>query len=50
MWGLYRGKATRAFAETRVVDEAGIVGDTTPLEVAHAVVLVVEQFLRMLRW
>jgi len=49
MWGLNRGKATRAFAETRVVDEAGIVGDATPFEVACAAVLIVEQFLRMLR-
>jgi len=50
MWGLYRGKATRAFIETQVMDEAGIVGDTMPLEVTHAVVLIVEQFLCMLRW
>ncbi len=50
MWGFYRGKATRAFTEAGVVDEAGVVGDATPLEVAHAVVLIVKQFLRMLRW
>jgi len=49
MRGLYRGKATRAFTETGVVDEAGIMGDTMPLKVAHAVVLIVEQFLCMLR-
>ncbi len=50
MQGLYRGKATRAFAETQVVDEAGIMRDTTPLEVARAVILIIEQFLHMLRW
>ncbi len=49
MQGFYRGKAIRAFAEARVMDEAGIVRDTTPLEVAHAAVLVVKQFLHMLR-
>jgi len=32
------------------MDETGIVRDTTPLEAAHAVVPVIEQFLRMLRW
>jgi len=32
------------------MDEAGVVGDATPLEVAHAAVLIVEQFLCMLRW
>jgi len=31
------------------MDEAGVVGDTTPLEVTRAAVLVVEQFLHMLR-
>jgi len=41
MWGLYRGKATRAFAEAQVMDEAGIVGNAMPLEVTRAVVLVV---------
>ncbi len=50
MQGLYRGKATRAFTETRVMDEAGVVGDAMPLEVTCAAVLIVEQFLRMLRW
>ena len=49
-WGFYRGKATRALAETQVVNETGIMRDTTPLEVAHAAVLIVEQFLCVLRW
>ncbi len=49
MWGLYRGKATGAFTEAGVMDEAGIVRDTTPLEIARAAVRGVEQFIRMLR-
>ncbi len=38
MWGFYGGKATGAFAETGVVDEAGVVGNTMPLEIAYAAV------------
>ncbi len=49
MQRLNRGKATRAFAETQVVDEAGVVGDAMPFKVACAVVLIVEQFLHVLR-
>jgi len=49
MWGFYRGKATRAFAKTQVMNEAGVVGDAAPFEVARAVVLIVQQFLHMLR-
>ena len=45
----YRGKATRALAEARVVNETGVVRDTMPLEAACAAVLVLEQFLHMLR-
>jgi len=50
VWGFYRGKAAGAFAEAGVVDEASIMGDALPLEVTRAAVLVVKQFLRMLRW
>ena len=50
MQGFYRGKATGAFAEAGVVDEACVMWDATPLKVAHAVVLVEEQFSHMLRW
>ncbi len=48
MWGLNRGKATGAFTETGVVDEADVVRDTTPLEITRAAVRGVEQFIRML--
>jgi len=50
MWGFYRGKATGAFVEAGVMNETGIVRGTMPLEVAHAAVLIVEQFLCVLRW
>ena len=50
MQGFYRGKATGAFAEAGVVDEACIMQDTTPLKVTRAVVLVEEQFSYVLRW
>ncbi len=50
MWGFYRGKATRAFVEAGVVNETGIVRDTMPLKVACAAVLIIEQFLCVLRW
>ena len=42
-WGLHRGKAAGAFAETGVVNETRIVGDAMPLGAAHATV-------RMLGW
>jgi len=31
------------------MDEAGVMGDATPLKVTHAAVLVVEQFIYVLR-
>ncbi len=44
-----RGKATRAFAEARVMNETGIVGDTTPLEVTLIAILHYKQFIHLLR-
>jgi len=42
-WGLHRGKAARAFAETGVVNETHVMGDTTPLGAARATVCVLGQ-------
>ncbi len=49
MRGFYRGKATGAFAEAGVVNEAGVVRNTTSLEVTLIATLQCEQFIRLLR-
>jgi len=39
-WGLHRGKAAGAFAETGVMNETCVVGDATPLGATCATVRV----------
>jgi len=49
MRGFNWGKATRAFAEAGVMNETGVVGDTTPLKIALTAILTKQQFIHLPR-
>jgi len=49
MRGFYRGKATRAFAEAGVMNETGVVWNTTPLKITLTAILCKEQVIHLLR-